>query len=193
MLRYLKDTTSFGVSFHSSPDLQLTAYADANWAGCLDDRRSTSGHYIFFGSNLVSWSFSKQKVVSRSSIEVEYRALANAAFELQWIQHFLQEFSISSSSSPILFYNNLSTTFLAPNPIFHSRVKHVELDCHFVWEKVLNKTLVVQHIPSCDQIVDTLTKALPVQQFLNLRSKLTILTRPLSLRENVKPCTVVTK
>ncbi|RVX09258.1 Retrovirus-related Pol polyprotein from transposon RE1 [Vitis vinifera] len=114
------DTTSFGVSFHSSLNLQLTAYADANWAGCPDDRRSTSAHYIFFGSNLVSWSFSKQKVVSRSSIEVEYRALANAAFELQWIQHFLQEFSISSFSSPILFYNNLSTTFLAPNPIFHS-------------------------------------------------------------------------
>ena len=69
----------------------------------------------------------------------------------------------------------------------------MELDCHFVREKVLNKTLVVQHIPSCDQIFDALTKALPVQQFLNLRSKLTILTRPLSLRENVKPGTVVTK
>ena len=67
-----------------------------------------------------------------------------------------------------LFCDNLSATFLAANPIFHSRVKHVELDCYFVQEKVLNKTLVVQHIPSCDQIANILTKALPIQQFLNL-------------------------
>ncbi|RVW71118.1 putative mitochondrial protein [Vitis vinifera] len=104
ILNYLlgvEGTTSFGLSFYSSLDFQLTAYADADWVGCPDDRRSTSGHCIFFGSNLVSWSSSKQKVVSRSSNEAEYRALANAASELQWIQHLLQELSISSSYSPI--------------------------------------------------------------------------------------------
>ena len=69
----------------------------------------------------------------------------------------------------------------------------MELDCHFVRENVLNKTLVVQHILSCDQIVDALTKALLVQQFLNLQSKLIVLARPLSLRGDVKLCTVVTK
>ena len=68
----------------------------------------------------------------------------------------------------LLFCDNLLATFLTTNPYFYSKVKHVELDCHFVQEKVLNKTLVVQRIPSCDQIVDVLTKALPVQQFLNL-------------------------
>ena len=94
---------------------------------------------------------------------------------------------------PILLCDNLSATFLTTNPYFYSQVKHVELDCHFVQEKVLNKTLVVQRIPSCDQIVDVLTKALPAQQFLNLRSKLTILTRPMSLRGDVNPCTIVTK
>ena len=131
-LHYIKGTTSFGLSFHSSLDLQLTVYADANWVGCPDDRLSTSGHCIFFGSNLVSWSSNKQNVVSRSSTKAEYRALANIASELQWIQHLLLEFSISSSSSPILLCDNLSATFLAANLIFHSRVKHVELDCHFV-------------------------------------------------------------
>ena len=82
LLRYLKGTTSFGLFFHSASDLQHTAYNDVDWVGCPDDRRSTSGHCIFFGSNLVSWSSSKQKVMSCSSTEVEYRALANAAFEL---------------------------------------------------------------------------------------------------------------
>ena len=132
LLHYLKGTTSFGISFHYSLDLQLTAYANADWAGCPDDHRSTSGHCIFFGFNLVSWSSSKQKVVSCSSTEVEYKALANVASKLQWIQHLLQEVSISSSFSPILLCDNLSTTFLAAHLIFHSWVKHVELDCHFV-------------------------------------------------------------
>ena len=108
LLRCLKGTTSFGLSFHYSLDLQLTTYADTNWASCLDDRRSTSGHCIFFGSNLVSWSFSKQKVVSRFNTKIEYRALANATFEFQWIQHLLQELSISPSSSPIMFYDHIS-------------------------------------------------------------------------------------
>ncbi|RVW30830.1 Retrovirus-related Pol polyprotein from transposon RE2 [Vitis vinifera] len=90
----VEGTTSFGLSFHSSLDLQLTAYANADWAGCPDDRR------------------------------IEYKALANVASELQWIQHLLQELSISSSFSPILFCDNLSTTFLATNLIFHSQVKH---------------------------------------------------------------------
>ncbi|KAL6347170.1 hypothetical protein AAG906_012751 [Vitis piasezkii] len=143
--------TSFGLSFHSSFDLQLTIYADVDWVGCPDD-------------------------------QAKYKALANVVSKLQWIQHLLQELFISSFSPPILLYDNLSATFLTTNPIFHSRVKHVELDCHFVQEKVLNKTLVVQRIPSCDQIVDVLTKALPIQQFLNLRSKLTILAIPMSLR-----------
>ena len=132
LLRCLKGTTSFGLSFHYFLDLQLTTYADTNWASCLDDRRSTSGHCIFFGSNLVSWSFSKQKVVSRFNTKIEYRALANATFEFQWIQHLLQELSISPSSSPIMFYDHISC---CQSYYFHSQVKHVELDCHFVWEK----------------------------------------------------------
>nr|CAN68364.1 hypothetical protein VITISV_021899 [Vitis vinifera] len=188
VLRYLKGSLFYGLSFQPSSSLDLIAYTDADWASCPDDRRSTSGYCIFFGGNLVSWSASKQKVVSRSSTESEYRGLANAAAELTWIQSLLKELFIPLFQPPVLYCDNLSTTYLAANPILHSRAKHVEIDYHFVRERVLQKTLDVRFLPSEDQVADILTKSLSTQHFLHLRSKLTVLSRPVCLRGDVKKC-----
>ena len=137
VLRYLKGSLFYGLSFQPSSSLDLIAYIDADWASCPDDRRSTNGYCIFFGGNLVSWSASKQKVVSRSSTESEYRGLANAAAELTWIQSLLKELFVPLFQPPVLYCDNLSTTYLAANPVLHSRAKHVEIDYHFVRERVL--------------------------------------------------------
>ncbi|KAL5776889.1 hypothetical protein ACOSP7_009815 [Xanthoceras sorbifolium] len=175
ILRYLKGTTSHGISFQSARNLNLLCYTDADWASCPDDRKSTSGFCIFLGPNLVSWSSSKQKVVSRSSAESEYRALANGAAELSWIGYILQELQVPLTTKPLLLCDNISATYLATIPVMHARTKHIEIDYHFVRERVLNRSLSVQYTPSEDQIADGLTKALPTQRFLNLRSKLTVL------------------
>ena len=82
VLRHLEGLLFYGLSFQPSFFLDLIAYTDVDWASCPDDRRSTNGYCILFGGNLFSWSTSKQKVVSRSSIESEYKGLANAAVEL---------------------------------------------------------------------------------------------------------------
>ena len=92
ILCYLKSTIYHGISLQPSIDLSLTCYIDADWAGCPDDRKSTSDHCCFLGPNLISWSCTKQKVVSRSSAESEYRGLA--ASELIWIETFLTELHI---------------------------------------------------------------------------------------------------
>jgi len=76
--------------------LLISAFSDADWAGCVDDRRSTSGFAVFLGENLVSWSARKQATVSRSSTEAEYKVLANATAEIMWIQTLLQEFGVPS-------------------------------------------------------------------------------------------------
>ena len=85
ILRYLKYPEGLGLQITKSSSLLVTAYSDADWAGCADDRRSICGFVVFLGTNLVSWSARKQATVSRSSTEAEYKALANATAKVMWI------------------------------------------------------------------------------------------------------------
>ncbi|KAL6339440.1 hypothetical protein AAG906_032974 [Vitis piasezkii] len=125
VLRYLKGSLFYRPSFQPSFSLDLIAYTDADWASCPDDRCSTNGYCIYFGGNLVSWSTSKQKVVSRSSTESEYKGLN----------------SLFPCFNPVLYYDNLNTTYLVANPVLHSQAKHMKIDYHFVRERVLRKLL----------------------------------------------------
>ncbi|XP_026380737.1 uncharacterized protein LOC113275425 [Papaver somniferum] len=104
ILRYLKNTSTFGILLKpsSSTQLSFSAYTDSDWAGSLDGRRSTSGYFIYLGGNIISWSARKQKTVSRSSTEAEYRGLAIATAEIMWIQSLLSELHVSTSSPPVL-------------------------------------------------------------------------------------------
>lgn len=105
-------------------------------------------------------------MVSRSNTESEHRGVANAAAELTWIQSLLLELHILLFCTLLIICDNLSTTYLVVNPILHSHAKHVEIDHHFVRERVLQKSLAVQFISSTDQLADILIKALPTHQFL---------------------------
>lgn len=142
ILRYLKETLSYGLQLSKSIPLTLPVFSDSDWAGYPDDRRSTSGYCIFLGPNLISWSTQKQKTVSSSSTEAEYR-VAIATTELIWIQSLLSELGYSPTAPPVLWCDNLGATYLMANPVFHARTKHIEIDYHFIHEKVANKGLAV--------------------------------------------------
>ncbi|KAJ3676869.1 hypothetical protein LUZ60_002593 [Juncus effusus] len=174
ILRYLKGIITHGLLLRSSPSLRLQAFSDADWAGCPDYRRSTTGYCIFLGPNLVSWSAKKQATVARSSTEAEYRSLAMATAELVWIQFLLRELHILLKEVPILWCDNIGATYLAINPLFHARTKHIEIDYHFVRELIELKTLQVRFISTKDQIADILTKGLTAPRFTRLRDKLTV-------------------
>ncbi|XP_021822406.1 uncharacterized protein LOC110763832 [Prunus avium] len=129
ILRYLKGTLGHGLPFHRSPNSTiLVAYSDADWAGCPDTRRSTTSYYMFLWSNLISWSAKKQRTVSRSSAEAEHRALTYACANTIWIQCLLQELQFPLRQPVLLNCDNLSETYMAANPVFHARMKHVALD-----------------------------------------------------------------
>jgi hypothetical protein len=136
------------------------------------DRRSTTGLLVFLGNNLLTWASKKQPTVSRSSTEAEYRSLAVGAAEVAWIRMLLCDLHIFLPSSPTLWCDNTSAISLASNPVFHARTKHVEVDYHFVRERVVRGDLKVHFIPTVDQLADLLTKALPTPRFLQLSNKL---------------------
>ncbi|CAM8878191.1 unnamed protein product [Rhodiola kirilowii] len=152
ILRYIKGTIDHGLSF--TPQRQpvtLAAYSDADWAGCSESRRSQTGYLLYFGSNLVSWCSKKQPTVARSSAESEYRALAHACAETTWIALLLSELGANIQYPILLYCDNLSATYMASNPVFHARTKHIELDYHFVREKVAMGSHLVRYSSAEDR------------------------------------------
>nr|GEX44203.1 hypothetical protein [Tanacetum cinerariifolium] len=117
-------------------DTSLEAISDVDWAEDSDDRQFTRGFSIYLGSNLISWTARKQHTVLCSSAEAEYKVLVDTIAELTWLQALLNELGICSSSTPILCCDNLGVTYMSANPIFHARTKHMEIDYHFIQEKV---------------------------------------------------------
>jgi len=179
LLRYLCGTPDLGLqlycdspsSLHAFSDA-LHAYFDADWAGDPDHFSSTCAYIIYLGRNPISWSSKKQKIVARSSTEAKYRSVANTAAELNWVSSLLYDLGLPLPICPVIYCDNVGATQLCSNPVFHSRMKHVAIDFHFIRDQVQNGTLRVVHISSTDQLVDLLTKSHPRVRFLFLHDKI---------------------
>ncbi|XP_028087510.1 uncharacterized protein LOC114288224 [Camellia sinensis] len=131
-LRYLCGTLLHCLLLSASSDLTLRAYANADWAGDISDRKSTSVLCAFLGDSLISWKSKKQSVVAHSTAEAEYRAMAHATFKIVWVRWLLSDMDVSFSDPTPLYYDNQSAIQIAYNSLFYKRTKHVEIDCHFV-------------------------------------------------------------
>ncbi|KAG7594152.1 Reverse transcriptase RNA-dependent DNA polymerase [Arabidopsis thaliana x Arabidopsis arenosa] len=187
IIRYIKGTLDYGISFTPDTDFTLRAYSDSDWAGCQDTRRSTGGFCTFLGTNIISWSAKRQPTVSRSSTEAEYRCLSDTAAEIIWLKDLLLNIGMPLSQAPELYCDNLSAVYLSANPALHKQSKHFATHYHYVREQVAEGTLIVHHIPGTHQLADIFTKSLPVQAFCDLRYKLGVTSPPTpSLREDVK-------
>ncbi|XP_019103857.1 uncharacterized mitochondrial protein AtMg00810-like [Beta vulgaris subsp. vulgaris] len=167
LLRYLAGTLSQGILLASSSAAQLTAYYDSDWASCPITRRSTTGYCIFLGHSPVSWKTKKQPVVARSSAEAEYRAMALTTCEVTWLSALLKDLGLKQLPPTVLKCDNKAALAIAANPVLHERTKHVELDCHYVREKIQAGTITTSHVSSSDQVADIMTKVLPVKLHLS--------------------------
>ncbi|RVW94488.1 Retrovirus-related Pol polyprotein from transposon RE1 [Vitis vinifera] len=173
ILRYLKNAPGKGILFAKNVDHQsIEVYTDADWAGAVDDRRSTSGYFTFVGGNLVTWKSKKQNVVARSSAEAEFRGMALGLCEALWLRLLLQDLGYLSRQPIRLFCDNKAACDIAHNPVQHDRTKHVEVDRFFIKEKLDDKIVELPKIRSEDQLADILTKAVSSQVFSKFLDKL---------------------
>lgn len=174
VVRYLKGFPGQGIMLKSDCDMRLTAYCDSDWSACPITRRSLSAYVVLLGDSLVSWKTKKQRTVSRSSAEAEYRSMADATCELQWMQRLLTQFGFQHRRPMRLLCDSQSAIHIAKNHVFHKRTKHVENDCHKVRDAVQAKLLTPEHISTKEQPTDLLTKSLPTPTFQYLLFKLGI-------------------
>ncbi|CAH9138265.1 unnamed protein product [Cuscuta epithymum] len=173
VLRYLKQTPGQGIFLSADNDFSLKGYCDADWAGCSYTRRSsTGGRRNSLGNSPVSWRTKKQSVVSRSSAEAEYRAMAVTVSEILWLRWLLHDLTVPQTGPTSLFCDNQAARHIALNPVFHERTKHVEMDCYFVRERVASGEIQPCCISTTHQIADIFTKALGTDRFQFLKSKL---------------------
>ena len=179
-MRYLKSTPTHGL-FYQPGSLHLEAYSDADYARNPNDHRSTGGYCIYVGYNLISWSAKKHRTVSRSSTEPEYRQLAYTAAEISWLQSLFKDLAVSLIT-PLIWCDNISSISLASYLVFHARIKHLEVNYHYVCDKVVRKELDVSYICTTDQVANVFTKGLSSARFKLLANKLMVRSCPISLQ-----------
>ncbi|XP_052109264.1 secreted RxLR effector protein 161-like [Arachis duranensis] len=147
ILRYIKGNMDQDLLFTACTDFRLFAFSDADWGADADDRKSVIRYCVNLGTNLIAWKSNKQRVVSRSSTEAEFRAIAAAQSKVIWTQNLLHELHLSLTTILTLYCDNQSACLLTVNPILHSKFKYFELDLHFVRDQVTHKKLFVTNIP----------------------------------------------
>ena len=174
VVRYLTGTFDHGIMFKKNGHLEIHGYTDADWAGNPIDRNSTSGYFTFVGGNLVTWKSKKQKVVALSSAEAEFRGIRNGLTEILWLRLLMEEIGFLSQKTCQMFCDNKAAISIAENPVQHDRTKHVEVDRHFIKEKIEEGSIEFPYVRSEDQLADILTKAVGVKNFTKVLDKLSI-------------------
>ncbi|KAE8677467.1 Serine carboxypeptidase-like 40 [Hibiscus syriacus] len=140
--RYLAGTLEYGLVFLSSKArYAVSAFADADWVANVSDRRSVSGFGVFLDNHLVAWSSKKQKTVSRSTMEAEYKSLADNTAEVTWISTLIDELGLKQHGKSVIWCDNTGAVAMSANPVYQSQSKHVDLDVHFVREKKQTEAL----------------------------------------------------
>ena len=172
ILRYLKGTTELGIFYKKNGCTNLVAYTDSDFAGDLDDRRSTSGFAFLLGSGAVSWSSKKQPIVTLSTTEAEYIAAAFCASQCIWLRRVLEKLGHKEENSTLIQCDNNSTIQLSKNSVFHGRSKHIDIRFHFLRDLTRDKIVELSYCNSQEQVADIMTKPLKLEQFLKLRSML---------------------
>jgi hypothetical protein len=178
VLRYVAGTRTHGLYYTRREEgrARLTGFSDADMAGDVDTRKSTTGIVFFLGGNIITWQSSKQKVVALSSCEAEYIAAATAACQGVWLARLVTDMAGVEPGVPELKVDNQSAIALSKNPVHHDRSKHIDTRFHYIRECIDENRIVLGHVSTEEQLADILTKALGRVRFLELHELIGVVT-----------------
>lgn len=175
ILKNVKGTMNHGIHI-TKTNMFIQAFADTDWVGNLDDRRSTTSNVVYLGTNPISWLAKKQPTVAKLSTEAEYGARSFVAAELTWIAHRVRDLKLQNLPTPTPWQDNQSAITLTSNPVSHQWSKHFDINYRNIKELGLSKALHIYHILIVNQVADILTKGLPKHKFLQLHNKILVIT-----------------
>jgi hypothetical protein len=160
---YLAHTRTVGLTLGGLNQVTLTGWVDADWAGCHDTRRSTTGYLFKINNSPIVWSSKRQQTVATSTVEAEYIAIAEAAKEALWLRNLLKELGFENivTRATVLHTDNQGAIRLAVNPSTHQRTKHIDIRHHLIRELIHNKSIALEYVATGEQQADILTKPLP--------------------------------
>jgi hypothetical protein len=184
VLRYLCGTIDYGLDYHRGDGVRLVGYTDSDWAGCVSDRKITSGCCFGLGSAVVSWFSQNQKSLALSSTEAKYMAASQPSCEALWLRKMLVGLFSVQLRPTVIYCDNQSCNKISKNPVFHDRSKHIEIRYHFIRDYVQRGVVELQYISTEEQVADILTKALNMGKFIFFRDKLGVVSNTfLGMRE----------
>ena len=170
----LKGTADLGLRYtvDGTEGDKLTAFCDADWAGDLDERKSTSGYVLMLSNCAVSWKSKKQTVIALSTAEAEYIALSAATQEVSWMRKLLDDLGEKCSGPTVVKEDNQSAMAIAANPGNHTRTKHIDIKFHYIRSAVQQNSIKLVYCPTSMMVADVLTKPVYQETFQRLRSRM---------------------
>lgn len=175
IMRYLKGTSDHGIMYTKDSKGNIIGYCDADWAGDINDRKSTSGYAFTLAGAPISWRSKKQSCVALSTAEAEYIALASAAQEAVRLRKLLNELDGPPEGATIIHEDSQSAIAMAKNPQFHGCAKHIDIKYHYIRGEVGNGTVKLSYLPTDKMLADVLTKGLSKEKHQKFRMLMNIL------------------
>ncbi|GAU37106.1 hypothetical protein TSUD_278930 [Trifolium subterraneum] len=174
IMRYLKGTLTDGIMYKhtSNKNIELVGWSDSDYAGDVNDRKSTSGYVFMLGTGAIAWSSKKQPIVTLSTTEAEYVAAAVCACQSIWLKAVLSHMKRPQNQAIVIHCDNSSSIKLSKNPVMHGRCKHIDVRFHFLRNLTKDGMVEMKHCKSQDQLVDIMTKPLKLESFLKLKEGL---------------------
>ena len=175
VIGYIKNTIDYGLTYYQDAgDISPIAFADADYGGCRDTCRSTSGYVFLMAGGPVTWSSKRQATIALSTVKAEYIAMSRCAQQMIWMHSWLDEVEIHHSLPGIIKGDNCGAIALTKNTRDHRKIKHINIHHHYIHELLESGKSIMEQIPSADNLTDIFTKPLPCDHHHCLLTSLNI-------------------